>query len=64
MAKLFSLASLLGSEAIAVGEYKSLREESPDFIGEDTSERLGVARLRKVQQRVVRCLGRKGETPP
>lgn len=29
-------------------------EESLDFIGEDTSERLGVERLRKVQQKVCR----------
>jgi hypothetical protein len=29
-------------------------EESLDFAGEDTSERLGAARLRKVQQKIVR----------
>ena len=29
-------------------------EESPDFVGEDTSETLGAARLRKVQQKTFR----------
>lgn len=29
-------------------------EESPDFTGEDTSETLGAARLRKVQQKINR----------
>ncbi len=29
-------------------------EESPDFVGEDTSETLGAVRLRKVQQKINR----------
>ncbi len=29
-------------------------EESPDLIGEDTSEMLGAVRLRKVQQKIYR----------
>jgi hypothetical protein len=35
-----------GRQAIAV--VLKTREESPDFTGEDTSEILGAARLRKV----------------
>jgi len=31
-------------------------EESPDFTGEDTSERLGAVRLRRVPQKIVRYL--------
>jgi hypothetical protein len=31
-----------------------LGEESLDFVGEDTSERLGAERLRKVQQKTHR----------
>lgn len=31
-----------------------VREESLDFAGEDTSERLGAARLRKVSQKLFR----------
>jgi len=30
------------------------KEESPDFTGEDASETLGAARLRKVQQKTFR----------
>jgi hypothetical protein len=34
-------------------------EESLDFTGADTSERLGVARLRKVQQKINRFFCKK-----
>ncbi len=40
------------SKTIAAGIYPG--EESPDFIEEDTSEILGAARLRKVQQKIHR----------
>lgn len=39
---------LWGKQAIAAIGNSPIGEESLDFTGEDTSERLGVARLRKV----------------
>jgi len=45
----------VGGEAIAAfGKKVPKGEESPDFAGEDTSERLGALRLRKVQQKISR----------
>ena len=43
----------------------SIQEESPDFIREDTSERLGAVRLRKVSQKTNRrrFTGGQGEMP-
>ena len=73
-AKLWKVRLLLPRPDVAVARPQNLlkgkrdnrcclwaREESLDFVGSDTSERLGAERLRKVSQKTFRGASRQGE---
>src|SRR5262245_42536535 len=51
----FASRSIIWEDRAAAAASQQAGEESLDFAGEDTSERLGAERLRKVSQKTCRC---------